>query len=346
MAEVEAEDRTQAPSKLRLQQARERGMAAHSPELTAAAALLAATLMLGVVGEPLASGLLTIVRGPFVDHLDVALDAASAVEHLRGAAWSVVGPMGLLLLGLVAAGFMAHQAQVGLLWVPSLMAPDVARLWGVGAGRGLAARMGRGLWSIAKSAVVVVVAAWAIRSRFDELAGLGGLDTLSLARAWARALQGLLGTLAVSALALGLVDYAMQRRRFAAALRLTPEQSREDQKAMDGDPALRGRRLRLARAWRGDAPELLAGASLAVVGSNGLIVVLAGTPPGKVTVRSAADGATGAKLRRSAEKARVATVERPDLARKLAQLAARPNARLTPESIADLAAVWPALSSS
>jgi flagellar biosynthetic protein FlhB len=342
MAEVEAEDRTQAPSKLRLQQARERGMAAHSPELTGAAALLVATLMLGIVGESLATGLLTVVRGPWVDGLAITLDASATVAQLRAAAWSILGPLGLLVLGLVAAAFAAHQAQVGLLWSPALMAPDVARLCGVGGGRGLAARAGRGAWSLAKGVVVLAVATWAIRARLDDLAAVGTLDTPALARAWAEAVRGHLGALAMAALALGAVDYAMQRQRFAAMLRLTPEQSREDQKAMDGDSALRGRRIRLARAWRGDAPELLAGASFAVAGANGLIVILAGTPSTKVTVRSAADGMTGAKLRRSAEQARVVIVDRPELARKLARMASKPNQRLTPELIADLAAVWPA----
>ncbi len=84
MAEVETEDRTQAPSKLRLQQARERGMVAHSPELTGAAALLVATLLLGVVGESLATGLLTIVRGPWIGPIDVALDAASPSSLTSG----------------------------------------------------------------------------------------------------------------------------------------------------------------------------------------------------------------------------------------------------------------------
>src|SRR4051794_25035510 len=104
MADVEAEDRTQAPSKLRLQQARDRGMVAHSSELTGAAALLAATLMLGVVGESLATGLLSVVRGPWIGRLDLSLDAASVVDHLRAAALDVLGPLGLLMLGLVAAG--------------------------------------------------------------------------------------------------------------------------------------------------------------------------------------------------------------------------------------------------
>ena len=51
MAGTEAEDRTQGPSKQRLQQAREHGQVAHSPELTAAVGLLAATLLLDLVGR-------------------------------------------------------------------------------------------------------------------------------------------------------------------------------------------------------------------------------------------------------------------------------------------------------
>jgi flagellar biosynthetic protein FlhB len=317
-------------------------MAAHSHELTGAAALLAATLMLGIVGESLATGLLTVARGPWVAGLDLTLDVPATVAHLRAVAWSILGPLGLMVLGLVGAAFAAHQAQVGLLWSPSLMAPDVARLWGDGGGRGLAARAARGAWTLAKGVVVLAVAAWAIRARLDDLAAVDTLDTPALARAWAGAVRGLLGTLAISALALGAVDYTMQRQRFAAMLRLTPEQSREDQKAMDGDSALRGRRIRLARAWRGDAPELLTGASLAVAGANGLIVILAGTPSTKVSVRSAADGMTGAKLRRSAEQARIVVVDRPELARRLARSASKPNQRLTPELVADLAALWPA----
>ena len=77
---AEAEDRTQAPSKLRHQQAREQGQVAHSPELTSAAALLGAVLMMGVVGEPLMGGLLAIVRG---DGLSPSMDLDEVVAHLR-----------------------------------------------------------------------------------------------------------------------------------------------------------------------------------------------------------------------------------------------------------------------
>src|SRR5436305_1121656 len=135
MSDVEAEDRTQGPTKQRLQQARERGQVAHSPEMTAAVGLLAATVLPGVRGADL---------------------AAASGASLR---------------------------------------------------------------------------------RF----------TLSLAAA---------------TLALGLLDVLLQHRRFSAMLRMTPDEQREDQRAMEGDPALRARRRRVARTLRTDPGEVLIGASL------------------------------------------------------------------------------------
>ena len=339
---AESEDRTQAPSKLRQQQARERGQVAHSPELTGAVALLTASLLLGSFGPSITAGLFSLIRDPWTAELPVMLDPSGAVSHLRSAAFTVVAPLAMVMLGLVAAGVLAHQAQVGGLWSPNLFAPNVGRLWGIGAGRGLTARAGRGAWIIGKSIVVLGVAVWAIRSRLDGLARLGKIETIDLAHAWADALRGLLTTMAVAALLLGLVDYAIQRLRFEGLLRLTPDEAREDRKATDGDPALRGRRRRIARAMRGDSPELLVGATLIVTGADGLTVILGGGPPPKrVSIRSAATGATGMALRRSAGSARVAAIEHPDLATKLARISTKPNQPLTPDLTAVLAAAWP-----
>ena len=85
--------------------------------------------------------------------------------------------------------------------------------------------------------------------------------------------------LALVMLVLGLADYGLRYLRFEAMLRTTAEEQREDQRMMEGDLPLRARRRRIARAWRGDAPELLAGASLILGGAHGLTVVLAGGRP-------------------------------------------------------------------
>ena len=160
-----------------------------------------------------------------------------------------------------------------------------------------------------------------------------------MALAAASMLRSTAFALALATLALGLVDFALQYRRFEDMMRLTPDQHREDLRAADGDPSLRSRRRKQAQALRGDAPELLAGASLAVVGASGLIVILGGgPPPRKVTIRSSANGATGRKLARSADSANLPVLDDPGLALSLARLR---TPLVPPELAPALASSWP-----
>ena len=341
-----SEDRTQEPSKMRRIQARERGQVARSPELTGAVGLLAASALVGIWGDDLALALIGLIRAPWLGDLGVGIGADEVVGRIRQAAWGVAGPLLGIVGGAAAATVAAHQAQVGGLFVPGLLAPDPARLWslrldegGSAAGNGPAARAARGAWSVLKAVVVVAVAGGSIRSGLGDFYRLGRLDPPGLARGAASILGGTALALALATLALGLVDFALQYRRFEAMLRTTDQENREDQKAAEGDPALRSRRRRQARALRGDAPELLAGATLVVVGAAGLVVVLAGgPPPRRVSIRSTANGPTGRSLLQAARSARLAIVEAPGLALDLA----RSGSPLPPpESAAGLAAIWP-----
>jgi flagellar biosynthetic protein FlhB len=339
-----SEDRTQEPSKRRRVEARERGQVARSPELTGAAGLLAASALLGIWGDDLALALLALVRNSWSGDLLVSAEPLEVVARLRGAAWGVASPLMGILGGTVVAALLAHQAQVGGLFAPALLAPDPSRLWALrldeeDSGSGFSARVGRGVWSVVKAAVVVGVAAWVIRSDLGDLQRLARLDPPALARASGTLLRSMAFALALATLALGLVDFALQYNRFEAMLRMTPDQHREDLRAADGDPALRSRRRKQAQALRGDAPELLAGASLAVTGGSGLIIILAGgPPPHRLTIRSSANGATGSRLRKSAEAADLRLLEAPALALALARLR---TPVVPPELMAALASEWP-----
>src|SRR5437868_818504 len=132
-----SEDRTQAPTARRRQMARERGQAAHSPELTAAAGLLGAAAALEVWGEGLAASMLALVREPLTTAVPVAADAVEVVGRLRHLAGGVAGPLLGILGASAATALAAHQAQVRGLWAPGLVAPDVSRLWLPGQGPGL-----------------------------------------------------------------------------------------------------------------------------------------------------------------------------------------------------------------
>lgn len=339
MSEVEAEDRTQAPSKLRRQQARAAGIVAQSRELTGAAAMLGVALGLRVWGQGLSSALVEIVRAPWSSPLPLSLEMEEVTDRLRSVAWDLAMPLGGTLVSGLVAAIVVHQVQVGGLFVPGLIAPDLSRLSGLGGGGGITTRISRGLWSLGKVAAVLAVSAFVVRSEFYGAGGLARMDTMTLSKALGASLANLAAILALVMIALGLIDFGFQYLRLEAMLRSTPDEAREDEKATDGDPALRARRRRAAKNLRGDSPELLVGATLTLTGPRGLTLVLGGgPPPRRVTVRSSASGAAGLKLRKSAEKAGIPTVSAPEIAIRLARLRV---ATPPPEAVADLKAIWP-----
>jgi len=341
-----SEDRTQPASKHRRQLARQQGQAAHSPELTAAAGWLVAVALWGVFGESLTGGFVAMVRSPLEGGATITGDPAEAVHRIRTAALTVAGPLGMILGGFWLGAFAAHQAQVRGLWAPSLIAPDASRLWRPGRGGGLSAQFERSAWSVVKALILVAAAVWGIRSQWGALMSLGGLEPAPAARAAFEAVLAPARLLAVLMLVVGLVDYALRLARFEAMLRTTAQEQREDQKMAEGDPVARASRRRLAMSWRDPTPELLAGASLVLLGDAGLTVVLGGgPPPRKVSIRAVGRGASGATIRKAALRAKLPRVEARQLALGVAaqpQSASAKAAVRDPLLLSQLRAVWPA----
>lgn len=331
-----SEDRTQAPSPRRRQEARQRGQVAQSPGLTAAVGLLAAVVLLGSFGGELAGALIEAVRAPLINPAMTAIEPEAVVGRLRAEALRVARPLGMVVGGVVAALIAAHLAQTGGLWAPARLAPDPARLWrGWGGG-------GRGVWGLARVLAIVGVAAWLLRSDLPAAGRLGLLEVPELARAAGGLLRAAAYALALAMLVLGLVDFGLQWQAVEAMLRLTPEEHREDQRAVDGDPALRARRRRVAQGLtRVDSRQALAGACLILSGPGGTLVVLGGDgPPGPVLVRAIVRGPAAVPLRRAADRAGLPRFNDHDLARHFARGAAA-GRTLTPELADRLATLWP-----
>lgn len=336
-----SEDRTQAPTKRRWLLAREHGQVPSSPELTAAVALLGASVAMASRGESLGIALVGLIRDPLSDGaaLVAASDAMAVVAKIRGVALAVVLPLVTVLASAFFAGMAAHQAQVLGLWSPGLLAPDVSRLWSVGRGPGASSRGVRGFWSLARAMVVAGVAFWIIRGQWLSLQNLSGLETPQLATAAGGAVRDLALVLAAATIALGLADFALAWFRFEAMLRLSPEEAREEMRSAEGDPVLRARRRRLASARQGGSAEELAGASLVLTGRSGLTVVLAGgPPPRRLSVRAIASGGRGETLRRAAASLSVAEVDSHELAYRIAR---HPSTLPLPDPLKEeLATVW------
>ncbi|MEO6810942.1 MAG: EscU/YscU/HrcU family type III secretion system export apparatus switch protein [Isosphaeraceae bacterium] len=332
-----SEDRTQAASPRRRQQARQRGLVARSPDLTSAVGLLAAVVLLGTCGGDLIAALVAAVREPLTEPM---LDPTEVVGHLRHLAGTLAAPLGGIIGGVVVAMIAAHQVQTGGLWAPALLAPDLSRFSG-GSGDDPGARIGRGVWSVVKAGVVVSVATWVIRADLPAYIHLASLDAANLTMASGVLLRRLAYALALASLPMGLVDFWLQYRRLEERLQMSSEEQREEQKAVDGDPAHRTRRRNQARKQQRNPTQTLEGAALVLTGPLGLAVVVTGEPPpGRIQVRETVRGLAGSALCRSADRAGISRVESAHLAQYLA-LARASGLPMPPDLAAELARIWP-----
>jgi flagellar biosynthesis protein FlhB len=238
----------------KLAHARSRGLVARSPELSAAAAVLAVTGLLAWNGGGLLGALRGLVRA--------GLGAAAEPEAHGPVLAPLLGPLreaGLallpLLLAAAAAAWLAGFAQVGPLLSGAAVAPDLERLSPAERLRALfsAERGSELVFSALKLAVLLGVALGAL------LPSLRGIA--SLAQGGAPRAQGVLASAAGNfalrmgaALALvGLIDLVMRRVRHARELRMSRRELIEEQRETLGMPEQLAHRRRLRQELRAQA---------------------------------------------------------------------------------------------
>jgi flagellar biosynthesis protein FlhB len=338
-----SEERTQPASKRRRLLARQHGQVAHSPELTSAAGWVAALAALALLGSSLVARLAALVRGSLMRPAPGAVDLTAVVALVRSEVLDVAWPLSAVVVSFAIGALFVHQCQVRGLWATRLIVPDPSRLWSFSRHHGLGFQIERTLWTVVKAIVLVTAAVWSTAGSWSSLSRLSELEVAALGSAAAHAVLRAAWALAGALVVLGLLDYGLRHRRFEAMLRTTPQEQREDQRVMEGDPAARAQRFRVARLWRGDAPDLLVGASLILTGTAGLTLVLAGgPPPRRVDVRSVVKGAAGLRVRRAAKTNKLPMIDAPEVARRLARRPAA-GSPATAEVIVELASIWPVM---
>ena len=242
MADLTAQDRTEAPTPRRRQQARREGHVARSNDLVAAAILVGALAGLHATG----GRMLQSWRRVMVLALDARPDALA--EPVRDIAWTAAWGV-LPLLGVVmAVAVAANVGQVGLLFLPQRLAPRLDALSPAkGFSRIYSGRAGGVLMmNLAKFVVAGLVGWLAVRARLEDLLLLPTLEIAPAAARGGGIVVDIAMKMALALLVLGLVDYASQRWRHEQELRMTRQQLRDELKLTEGDPQVKARRRRAA----------------------------------------------------------------------------------------------------
>jgi flagellar biosynthesis protein FlhB len=234
---------TEEATPRRLAEARRRGEVAISRELSSAAALAAAVLVLTWDAPAAVSRTVAGLR--------VALSGAVAAHGVSDG-WAVATAIAPRLIAPALGAVLLATLAVGLAQTGGLVAPvrvDLGRVASAGAwwrlvdGRAALGVIG-GLLKVALVGAVAVVVLRPLVGVVVSLTGAGPPRLLAVMGA----LAGRLAVrLSLAMLALGIADLLWVRRRHLRSLRMTREEVKRDFKEAEGDPAHRGERQRLHR---------------------------------------------------------------------------------------------------
>jgi len=246
-----SDDKSQEATPHRRQEARQKGQVAQSQDLTSAVTLLGGLSAILLFGGAV-----------------VAYMASLAGRQFAGEGWNVVsyGPDGFveqfetvtgeiavavlpILAALLAVAVVSSLLQVGLLWVPDRLAPDITRLDPIkGLGRIFSlSSLVKLLLGLMKIGVIVAVAYFSLYSRREEILALAGLDLLQVASYLCEVLLWTGLKIGGALLVLGVLDFVYQRWKHEQDLRMSVQEIREEMKNLQGDPQVAARRRHVQR---------------------------------------------------------------------------------------------------
>ncbi|MBX5436062.1 MAG: flagellar biosynthesis protein FlhB [Alicyclobacillaceae bacterium] len=317
-----AEDKTERATPHRRRELRRQGRVVRSHELTAAVSFLAALVVLRLLGPFAWNSWSEMIQSDLGQAGSSSLDAGSVHALLLShVVWWVrlVGPV--LAVAALAGGLTAF-AQVGALFLPQAVMPDLQRLNPLAGARRLwsvrsALEAGKAL---AKLAVVSGVAYVTLRQAIVGFQGLFATDPAVAPGHVGRVMFQLGAEVGAFLLGLAAVDYVVQRLQFERSIRMSRQEVRDELKQLEGDPQVksriraRGRALALRRMMQ-EVPK----ADVVVTNPTHVAVALRydGQRMSAPTVIAKGVDELALRIRRIAEDAGVPVVENRPLAHAL-----------------------------
>ncbi|MDR2746606.1 MAG: flagellar biosynthesis protein FlhB [Treponema sp.] len=320
---AEDEGRTEEPSELKIQKAREEGRVAKSQELIGALGLLLPALVLLFTGPSMLKTCVEMLRFFFTRaaELDPVGDRFVAGLFFRYFARLVLP----LVIVAMLSGIISNLVQTGFIFTTKPLVPDFTRVlprFGQYFQRTLFSVDGLFNFgkSIMKMGIIGMVAYFLIRADLEKLINLERAALWTGISAIASLAIRMLIISALLLLLLSIPDFLFQRWRYTESLRMTREEVKEERKQNEGDPYVRSRiRSRMRQMMMQNMAVNVPKADVVITNPTHYAVALEyrqGTMPApQVTARG--EDELALRIRRIAQDSGVPVVENRPLARTL-----------------------------
>jgi flagellar biosynthesis protein FlhB len=317
------QDRSEAATPFKLEEARKRGTVAKSPDVVTLGVLAAAIIVLYAMGWSLVRRQLTLDQLVLQQAGRLPPDAASVIAWLQGLLLETLLLLVPLFGAIAVIAVVANLAQTGPVFSAKPLSPDFQRLNpATGFKRVFSMRT---LYDAARSVVKLVlvsaVLGLAIRHLVPWFLALLQYDAVSLGRPMVDQVASLLFKLLLALLVIAMVDLLYTRWEFARRMRMSRRELKDEHKQREGDPRIRARlrQLRQEMLKRSQAARKLPGSDVLITNPTHLAVALSyrhGEMAAPAVVAKGA-GELAARMRSLARRHGIPVVENRALAREL-----------------------------
>lgn len=244
-----SEEKTEAPSEKKRQEAREKGNVAKSNEINSVVVLLTGILLLKWMGPWIVDEL----GKSIVEFFKLCADPTMSQERFMMLTYKSLEIIGKTTIpiggGIMLLGVISNIAQVGFLLTLKPIIPNFEKIDPIkGFGRLFSMRsIVETLKNILKLIIIGAVAYVTLKNEFDKMlilsnATVGTIWLFTVGVAFKIILR-----IALVLVVLALLDFAYQRFDHEKQLKMSKQEVKEEHKSMDGDPQVKGRIRALQR---------------------------------------------------------------------------------------------------
>lgn len=253
MADNESGDseKTEDPTPKKLEEARKRGQVAMSREVNNWLMLCAGTLLMATMGGMMFD--LAKMMRVFIEQAHDLPGAPGGLGVIMGdSLMAVLKIMFLPMLLFLCAAFFGPFLQIGPLFAPEILKPDISKISIIkGFGRLFSVRslveFTKGIMKLAIVGLVAVVIIYPYMDKFEHMLNIPMI--MVLIELQSLVLKMMFGVLVVLTIIAGL-DLIYQRYEYNKKMRMSRQEIKDEYKQSEGDPHIKGklRQLRMERA--------------------------------------------------------------------------------------------------
>lgn len=322
MADESNDEKTEAPSEKKRQDAREKGTVAKSTEINSVIVLLTALFLIKILGpwivKELSSSMLefmSIISDTEMDYSRLILLVRKALILLGKVAAPITGS--ILIMGVVA-----NVAQVGFLFTLKPLMPKLEKINPISGFTRLFSMRSivETIKNIIKLTIIITIAYITLKKEFGTMLTLSDASVLSI---WTYALAvsyKVILRIALAMIIIAVLDYAYQRFEHEKQLKMTHQEVKEERKQLEGDPQVKSRIRSLQREMaRRRMMEQVPKATVVVTNPTHLAIALRYAPEendAPVVVAKGKD-LIAQRIKKLAKESNVPVVEDKPLARSM-----------------------------